>query len=141
LWHRIEFVLTLWWQRLRFAPALVRRHLWFALILLRQSFRWRFVYALAFSWQSLDFARDHILRPGHQRLGLSGDSFFSLASEFDASGSLGQGWCSIHDQQRTLSSLRVNARGVVFPRTRILGCAGKSDSFPESCQSIRSDEQ
>src|SRR5712691_2417208 len=45
---------------------------------------------LAFSRQHLDFTLGHALRPGHQCLGLSGGGFFSLASGFDAGGSLGQ---------------------------------------------------
>ena len=59
------------------------------------------------------FAPCLALRPGYQRLALSGCCSLSFASGLDASGSLGQGWCSTRDQQRP-SFVRVNARGFEF---------------------------
>ena len=74
--------------------------------------------ALAFL-QRVDFAPCLALasRVPTPRLGSSG--FLSLASGFDAGGSLGQGWCSARDWQCSPSFVRVNARGFDFPRVYI----------------------
>ncbi len=52
---------------------------------------------------------------GTQRVGLGSHGSLSLASESDASGSLGQCWCSAHNRQRSLSFVRVNAQGSTSP--------------------------
>ena len=51
------------------------------------------------SCSNLDFAPSHALHRGHQCLGLTSGGSLSLASGFDAGGSLGQGRCSTHDRQ------------------------------------------
>ena len=43
---------------------------------------------------------------------------FSLARGFDASGVLGQGWCSTHNQQHSPSFVRVDVRELDIPRAR-----------------------
>jgi len=111
--RRLEHAPGLWWQRL-----------WFALALLRQHFRRRLV---SFSRLRLDAPSGLTLHPGCQRLGLSSGGSLSLASGFDAGGSLGQGWCSAHDQQRSPSFVRVNARGFDFSGVRVLGHASTSE--------------
>jgi len=100
----VGFALALWWQRLGFAPALVRRRLELLLTILQRR---------------LYFAPSLALCPGCQRLGLSGGGSFSLASGSDAGGPPGQGWCSAHDRQRSPSFVRINARGFKFPRIRV----------------------
>ena len=101
------------------SPLAYRRRLDSVLALSRQHPMWRLVHMLVLSWQHLDLAFGYALRIGHQRLGLSGGGFFSLASGFDAGGPLGQGWCSAHDQQHSPSFVRVNAREFDFPRVHI----------------------
>jgi len=91
----------------------------FMLALLRQHLRRQLVHMLAFSRQHLNFTFSHALCPGHQHLMLSGSGFFSLASRFDASSSLGQGWCSTHDWQRPPSFVRINAQGFNFSHVRV----------------------
>src|SRR5260221_1676414 len=63
---------------------------------------------------------------GTQFVGLGSHGSLSLASEFDASGSLSQGWCSAHDRQRSPSFVHVNAQGSTSPTSAcILGCTSK----------------
>ena len=72
------------------------------------------VFALV--WASLhDFTLDLAFRLGHQRLRLSGGGSLSLASGFDAGGTLGQGWSNtplVHACQR----LRVRLHSCPHPR-------------------------
>jgi hypothetical protein len=67
------------------------------------------VHTVSFSWQPLDFALSLMLCLGHQCIGLSSDSFLSLASWFDAGSTLSQGWCSAYNQQHSLSVMHINA--------------------------------
>jgi len=90
--------------------------------------RRRLVYALAFLRQPHAFALGYALRPGHQRLELSGDSSFSLTSESDASGSLGQGWCNVHERGGALPV--AGAAPALAEGTAGIGLAGKAGQSP-----------
>src|SRR5260221_1500788 len=68
-----------------------RRRLDFVLALSWQHLRWRLVRMLAFLWQSLEIAFGHALHQGHQRVRLGGHGSLSLASGFDAGGTLAPG--------------------------------------------------
>jgi hypothetical protein len=66
---------------------------------------------------------------GTQCVGLGSHGSLSLASEFDASGSLSQGWCSAHDRQCSPSFVHVNAQGSTSPASaRVLGRASKPEN-------------
>ena len=108
--RRVVFALALSWRRLdlgfRFCPcsgtlvfALSWQPLWVSLALLRLAPPVVARRLRACLPARVDFAPCLALRPGCQRLGLGSGGSLSLASGFDAGGSLGQGWCSTRDQQ------------------------------------------
>ena len=77
-----RIMLTLLWRCLGHSLALLRR---------------RIMHLFTFLQQLLDFVLGHTLCPGHQRPRLSGGGSSSLASGFDARGSLGQGRSGAHN--------------------------------------------
>src|SRR5260221_8654973 len=60
-------------------------------------------------------SRPHLAPRAPNASGLAAMALSALPAEFDASGSLGQGWCSAHDRQRSPSFVHVNAQGSTSP--------------------------
>jgi len=111
------------WQRLGFATALVQRRFDHAcaqprvpLALVRAPLRRRLGHALtlaapfeaisfAVGWHPLGrhfmSALGLVISPGLHCLGSCGGGSFSPTCRLDAGGSLGWGWCSAHNQQRS----------------------------------------
>ena len=83
---------------------------------------------LALSRRRFDFTSAHglLLCQGYQRLEVGSGGFLSLTSGFDAGGILSQGWCSACDWQRSPSFVRIDARGLDFPRIHVLGRTSES---------------
>ena len=91
----------------------------------------RLMHALSLSWQHLDFTSVHglVSCQGYQRLEVGSGGFLSLASRFDTSGILSQGWCRACDRQCFPSFVHVDARGLNSPRVHILVDASESKRF------------